>query len=287
MGKPGQNKSAEFDDDILMVTVASTLLLVGPVLPLFICVLPRQHYIWCEVVFDAMENAVVIYATCEFGFTNSSLVLTVMNFLSTAIDVLLLNGPEALDGLLKMACLEEVLQRCIPSLAEPRAGIQLSFAGRHVPQQKFSIVSFPGVEAQTWKDITESDSELSDPMKRLAVACVFFPDGDSLHGKHSTPCMCQALYGALEPQGCLWFVEWRHNVRRALQASQTPVVVYKRGKVNSQDGLGRSQRGEVKWLEEQPEVCTKQIDILHVDVDKLVKHVVVRARQLQGVDDLA
>jgi len=85
-GAPGKGHAARRDTDTFMVSVASVLLIVGLFLPVLICILPRKQYIRSEVAFDVFKIVVVMYATSRFGFTNSSLFLTVLNVLGTGTE---------------------------------------------------------------------------------------------------------------------------------------------------------------------------------------------------------
>jgi len=88
--------------------------------------------------------------------------------------------------------------------------------------------------------------------------------------------------GGPAPWGCGWFQQWQRNVQLALNAGQTPIIVYQKGKAHTVDGLGFSQQGEVDWLER----ITMPNDMLRVDIDNFIMHVMPRARRLGIVNDL-
>jgi len=149
-----------------------------------------------------------------------------------------------------------------PKQLEGRAGNQLDFPGRNVRFQKFSTVSFPGSYAKEWTEMTQGEDHLPAPFRR-AVACVFFPDEHSdWFGVHTFPCKCVFLYKGVHPDfpkwdqgqapwGCMWCEQWLTNIKGVKGLGQVPLVVYKAGKCgNNVDGLGYSQRGEVKLLDD-------------------------------------
>jgi len=285
LGAPEKNQGAEFDADVFLATLAAALLFTGPVLPMLVLVLPRWQYITVEIAYDVCETMVVAYAQLRYSFRSGNLVLGLANLAATLIDGILLKGPEHLDDLLQAEWLLGRIGRVYPSLVNARQTTQASFKGRHVPEQCFSVVSFPGVEMKLWEDTTAGEDELEDASRRIAIACVFFPDGDPLFGKHSAPCRCWELYerhhpdfekweDGLAPWGCAWFAAWRPNVQRVLDAGQTPVVVYKRGMRGQREGLGFSQRGEVEWLHLQ---AGAEGRIRDVDVDEYLQLLVPRA----------
>lgn len=86
------------------------------------------------------------------------------------------------------------------------------------------ICSFPGSYQEEWNRLTAKHSS----------ACVFFPDGDTLSGRHcgpapsaGQPCtVCQTLYGVeVVPWGCAWFAFWALNVIIACHKNVPLVVV--------------------------------------------------------------
>ena len=58
-----------------------------------------------------------------------------------------------------------------------------------------------------------------------------------------------------------WFVIWRKRVQEALADGQTPLVVYFDGmKGDEKKGLGNSQKGEVRWMQEQG-IAFEELDV--------------------------
>lgn len=111
-----------------------------------------------------------------------------------------------------------------------------------------AIVSFPGVYGYGWKKLTTISSAQDAP---LATSCIFLPDENAPgYGRHDDQrgqgCSCYFLYGKPEKWGCNWFSQWKEQTLRAFARRCQLVVVTKR------DGtLGRSQKGEVRFLEEE------------------------------------
>lgn len=89
-------------------------------------------------------------------------------------------------------------------------------------------------------------------MDHVSTACVFFTDDSIMHGAHCTPCHCDYLYGKQAPWGCMWFSDWMSNVQKAYNAYKHElIIVYFEGKAKDEEnGLGRSQQAEVRWLHE-------------------------------------
>ena len=98
----------------------------------------------------------------------------------------------------------------------------------------------------------------------MSVSCVFFPEESDLSGVHATPCLCHELYGSEEmrhpdfhtwpegqaPWGCQWCITWRTMTNECHKTDQKAVVVYKSGQCGDPAGIGFSQRGEVRWMEQ-------------------------------------
>jgi hypothetical protein len=98
----------------------------------------------------------------------------------------------------------------------------LNFPGRDVPEQKFTVVSFPGKYEFEWDDIARKTAaavkrgDLKEE-QQLATACVFFPgavkdkrgtiiiEASPVFGQHcgsnGGPCLCNDLYG---PESCCY-----------------------------------------------------------------------------------
>eukprot|EP00438_Fugacium_kawagutii_P011679 Skav234580 [mRNA] locus=scaffold313:60718:61740:- [translate_table: standard] len=113
-----------------------------------------------------------------------------------------------------------------------------------------AIVSFPGVHGQAWEKLTEVSRETDSP---IATSCIFLPDEKAPgYGQHDhdpntdASCYCIGLYGKREKWACHWFSMWREQTFRAHAKGCNLLVVTK------MDGsLGRSQEGEVRWLDEE------------------------------------
>mmetsp|Transcript_7282 Transcript_7282/g.15924 ORF Transcript_7282/g.15924 Transcript_7282/m.15924 type:complete len:817 (-) Transcript_7282:400-2850(-) len=169
--------------------------------------------------------------------------------------------------------------------APSRRATDLSFGGRCVETQPFSILSFPGDCSSDWRQMFELDEAALEDRCKLSSACVFFRDDDTqLAGKHSSPCQCQRLYEGYHasyntwpdgraPFGCLWFTRWLANAEEALRLHQVAVVVYKHGLVGKDVGLGPSQAAEVRKLQDMGE------DFISVDIDDFKGHILPLARQ--------
>lgn len=116
------------------------------------------------------------------------------------------------------------------------------------------VVSFPGVHGKAWNFLTEKVSQASS---NLRTSCIFLPDEDAKgFGEHAATgaggfvCHCKHLYGKKQAWGCAWYKLW---IRKTLQARNCNLIV-----VTKQDGtLGRSQNGEVKFLEQVGLLYTK------------------------------
>ena len=156
-----------------------------------------------------------------------------------------------------------------------RAGTSLEFPGHIVHNQKFFVVSFPGIYEAAWKRMTEGMYALM-----LSCACVFFQDKDGrVNGQHACDergCRCDRLAecapdqarpqigttftdwkgeekkgdwdGNMPPWGCLWLLLWELNVLACLACKQKPVVVYQTdrefdGVTGTHMGLGNAQCG--------------------------------------------
>jgi hypothetical protein len=103
-----------------------------------------------------------------------------------------------------------------------RAGNELDFPGRQVPQQKFSIASFPGIYEKEWLNLTKGEDyalEMGDATceQQMDTSCVFYPNtgkGTNLWAVHPRVCSCKKLYGSFPmfkewsdgkaPWGCAW-----------------------------------------------------------------------------------
>eukprot|EP00438_Fugacium_kawagutii_P011678 Skav234579 [mRNA] locus=scaffold313:25593:26636:- [translate_table: standard] len=111
-----------------------------------------------------------------------------------------------------------------------------------------AIVSFPGVHGQSWEKLTEVSREANSP---FATSCIFLPDEKAPgYGQHDPKadgsCCCVDLYGKQERWACHWFTKWKEQTLRASSRGCNLLVVTK------MDGsLGRSQQGEVTWLDEE------------------------------------
>ena len=57
----------------------------------------------------------------------------------------------------------------------------------------------------------------------------------------------------MAPWGCAWAAEWLKKTHECVAAGQQAVVIYKKGKtgIDTTEGLGHSQRGEVKMLRKE------------------------------------
>lgn len=173
----------------------------------------------------------------------------------------------------------------LPSELIPRNGLGersphekrgIDFPGRIIRGQKFFIASFPGIYQLAWHRLVGA--------KVLSSACVFFPNGSAMFGKHpECDCQCKKLYDRFSefkgwpdgkaPFGCDWFAAWRRQVDAAVQDGQEIVVVYKRqedwetwetervgwheasqeqrnGWKWSVEGVGKSQQGEIAYIYE-------------------------------------
>ena len=156
-----------------------------------------------------------------------------------------------------------------------RAGTSLEFPGNIVHNQKFFVVSFPGIYEVAWKRMTEGAYALW-----LCCACVFFQGkAGGVNGKHACDdrgCRCNRLAecapdqarpqigttftdwkgeekngdwdGNMPPWGCLWLLLWELNVTICLACKQKPVVVYQTdrefdGVTGTHMGLGNAQCG--------------------------------------------
>jgi len=150
-----------------------------------------------------------------------------------------------------------------------RAGGALEFSGRVVKGQKFFIASFPGQYEKEWEEFIHVSSAAAEPLpiekeQRLSTSCCFFPDDSSDYaGLHCKDCKCRFMYEGNHPLystwpdrkapwGCVWFEQWKTNTRIAAALDQIAVVVYTEGRAgDDKQGLGYSQRGEVRWLKEE------------------------------------
>lgn len=127
----------------------------------------------------------------------------------------------------------------------------LEFHGRVSERtSKKAIVSFPGVYEKCWKRIVRD--------KKLSLSCIFFPDmlptgqPHKLFGKHAVPCACVELYGGRADWGCQWYQHWQTQTATAMNFDKELVVVWKKGlKGDRTNGLGNSQKGEVRWLDRE------------------------------------
>jgi hypothetical protein len=138
------------------------------------------------------------------------------------------------------------------------------FPGKITPGKGLCIVSFPGIEHNTWNGLTEFAKK-----EVVSTACVFFPDSHPYNGKHAQnnedneECWCFKLYTSKMPWGCMWFEKWVEKLKEAFKEEKTLIVVYKEDQVGEGDnlewgklgepnsdgpGLGGSQRGEVAYL---------------------------------------
>jgi len=125
-GKPADQESAEFEGDLMVSMVCSTLIWFGGFLPALMLVLPRQAYVAVEFVYDALELATVSYVAKFYGFksnhgtgtkgkTNWNMaILAAANVAATWIDGIILKGPEALDYSLTFfsTCVNMKLKSC-------------------------------------------------------------------------------------------------------------------------------------------------------------------------------
>jgi len=125
-GKPADQQSAEFEGDLMVSMVCSTLIWFGGFLPALMLVLPRQAYVAVECLYDALELATVSYVAKFYGFksnhgtgtkgkTNWNMaLLAAANVAATWIDGIILKGPEALDYLLTFfsTCVNMKLKSC-------------------------------------------------------------------------------------------------------------------------------------------------------------------------------
>ena len=145
---------------------------------------------------------------------------------------------------------------------------------------KKCVMSFPGIYEELWEVMTTGMEQLPEDA-RPSTACVFYDQGHSLlFGKHFNiaterycgrtrllpgDCFCKFLYpdGVVvngeqrtkAPWGCFWFHSWCSNCEMAKALGQQVVIVYKRegddnssGAGDNVNGLGNSQRAEVRWL---------------------------------------
>ena len=70
--------------------------------------------------------------------------------------------------------------------------------------------------------------------------------GAMLYAAHEVSDMLMCAFEFV--QGCLWFVQFRANLMAAHSLGQEFVAVYSTG--TFEEGLGRSQKAEVRWMEE-------------------------------------
>jgi len=159
---------------------------------------------------------------------------------------------------------------------------QPCFEGRTHRSQRFAVVSFPGEYEPEWVECTTGQTALAEE-KRLALSCVFFPDGShTYHGAHSAHCKCSELYSGnggghpdfhkwpqqQAPWGCKWYGRWKANVEDVSDFHQVAVIVYKDGHVNDDiAGLGFSQRGEVAYVRR----CCPALETVSTDVSTFMK----------------
>lgn len=99
--------------------------------------------------------------------------------------------------------------------------------------------------------VNELRNEVMKESGGWKTSCVFLPDSKSKgFGEHvpdpasGKGCYCLTLYGKPEPWGCHWYQIWMENTLRAVKKHCELVVITKKD-----DGLGNSQKGEVKFLE--------------------------------------
>jgi len=116
---------------------------------------------------------------------------------------------------------------------------------------KPAIVSFPGVHGYGWNRLTARPSGWAQSTICFPTSCVFLPDEKAPgYGEHDDQegqgCSCLKLYGQQEEWGCRWFTLWKD---RTLMANDKRCNLWV---VTKMDGsLGRSQEGEVDFLEEK------------------------------------
>jgi len=108
LGEPASEKSAKFEDDFMVSMGCSALIWFGGALPSLMWILPRQAYVFIEIVYDLLELLTVTYVQKFYDFkcdnngnvssrAQLSTVLAAANWLATGIDTAILKGPEALD----------------------------------------------------------------------------------------------------------------------------------------------------------------------------------------------
>lgn len=144
----------------------------------------------------------------------------------------------------------------LDSILQENEGKKIQFEGSRYQDFRPDvdvIVSFPGAHGFAWNLLTQRSLKSGS---NLLTSCVFLPNAQADgYGVHSVPfvaadgtqysCHCQHLYGEEQGFGCMWYVKWKLKTEMAAQRKCKLIVVTK------MDGtLGRSQEGEVRFLEE-------------------------------------
>ena len=107
------------------------------------------------------------------------------------------------------------------------------------------VASFPGQHGKAWNLLSSGES-------LVQTTCVFLPDDDPKngYGQHDPPnsenCHCMSLYNGKAKWGCLWYTLWMKKTKQAVSKGAKLIVVTKMG---ANDKFGKSQKGEVKFLE--------------------------------------